>query len=63
MAMWEPYRKATRQAAPQAAIVHDKFHCAKELNKAVDRVRRSEQRALKAQGRGEEKTPTKTKYL
>jgi transposase len=58
--MWEPYLEATRSAVPQAAIVHDKFHCAKELNQAVDRVRRHEHRALQAQGR---ETLTKTKYL
>ncbi len=60
MDMWEPYMEATREAAPRALIVHDKFHCAKELNKAVDLVRRAEHRALKAQG---EETLTKTKYL
>jgi transposase len=60
MDMWEPYLEATRVAAPHAAIVHDKFHCAKELNKAVDLVRRQEHRALKREG---EETLTKTKYL
>lgn len=58
--MWEPYLEATRAAAPQAAIVHDKFHCAKELNKAVDLVRRREQRELKREG---DETLVKTKYL
>lgn len=58
--MWENYLEATRAAVPQASIVHDKFHCAKELNKAVDLVRRKEHRLLKAQG---EETLTKTKYL
>ena len=48
--MWEPYLEATRAAAPQAAIVHDKFHCAKELNKAVDLVRRREHRELRREG-------------
>ncbi len=57
--LWEPYLAATRAAAPQAAIVHDKFHCAKELNKAVDLVRRREHRTFKAQGR---ETLTRTKY-
>jgi transposase len=50
MDMWEPYLKATRQEAPQAAIVHDKFHVAAHLNKAVDRVRRQEHKALLAAG-------------
>jgi transposase len=58
--MWEPYLEATRAAVPQAAIVHDKFHCAKELNKAVDLVRRREQRELKRAG---DETLVKTKYL
>ena len=60
MDMWEPYREATRSAAPKASIVHDKFHCAKELNKAVDLVRRKEHRELKQSGRD---TLTKTRYL
>ncbi len=51
MDMWEPYLEATRSAAPRALIVHDKFHCAKELNQAVDLVRRREHRDLRAQGR------------
>lgn len=48
--MWEPYLSTTVQAAPQAQIVHDKFHVAKHLGEAVDRVRRAEQRQLHAQG-------------
>ena len=38
--MWEPYLSITSQTAPQAQIVHDKFHVAKHLNEAVDQVRR-----------------------
>lgn len=60
MDMWEPYMESSRAAVPKASIVHDKFHVAKELNKAVDLVRRKEHRELKAQG---EETLTKTKYL
>ena len=48
--MWEPYLRATAQAAPQAQIVHDKFHVAKHLNEAVDQVRRAENRQLHCQG-------------
>jgi hypothetical protein len=33
---------ATRVQAPQAAIVHDKFHAAKLLNEAVGQTRRAE---------------------
>jgi transposase len=58
--MWEPYLEATRAAAPQACLVHDRFHVASELNRAVDLVRRREHRDLKAQGR---ETLTSTKYL
>lgn len=60
MDMWEPYLEATRTAVPQALIVHDKFHVARELNKAVDLVRRQEHRTLRAQG---DETLTQTKYL
>jgi transposase len=48
--MWEPYLKVTAQAAPQAQIVHDKFHVAKHLNEAVDQVWRAENRQLHRQG-------------
>ncbi|MEJ7670334.1 MAG: transposase [Casimicrobiaceae bacterium] len=58
--MWEPYLEATRAAVPQTAIVHDKFHCAKELNKAVDVVRRGMHRELKREG---DDTRVETKYL
>lgn len=60
MDMWENYMEATRAAAPKASIVHDKFHCCLELNKAVDLVRRREHRELKRAGT---ETLTKTKYL
>ena len=41
---------ATRVQAPQAAIVHDKFHVAKLLNDAVDQTRRAEHQQLQAEG-------------
>jgi transposase len=52
MDMWAPYVQATRARIPDAdaKIVFDRFHCAKHLNEAVDRVRRAEQRELRAQG-------------
>ncbi|MHB1565650.1 MAG: transposase [Acidiferrobacter sp.] len=58
--MWVRYLEAIRVVAPQALIVHDKFPCAKELNKAVDLVRRREHRELQAQGI---EMLTKTRYL
>ena len=42
MDMWKPFRAATKKAAPQAAIVFDKFHILRHLNNALDEVRRSE---------------------
>ncbi len=52
MDMWEPYVQATRAQVPGAdqKIVFDRFHCAKHLNEGVDRVRRAEQRDLRAEG-------------
>ncbi len=47
-------------AVAKASIVDDKFHCARELNRAVDLVRRREHRLLQAQGH---ETLTQTKYL
>ena len=50
MDMWEPYIQVT---VPQGAekIAFDKFHVAKHLSEAMDRVRRQEQRKLPAEGR------------
>jgi transposase len=50
MDMSAGFAAATRQEAPQAAIVHDKFHVSKMLNEAVDKVRRREHRQLKKEG-------------
>lgn len=44
MDMGANFAAATRQAAPHAAVVHDKFHVVKHLNEAVDKVRREEHR-------------------
>jgi hypothetical protein len=52
MDMWEPYIASVREDLPGAEtkIVFDKFHIAKHLGEAVDRVRRREQKTLKAAG-------------
>jgi transposase len=42
MDMWKPFRKATEDRAPQAAILFDKFHIMRHLNEALDQVRKSE---------------------
>jgi transposase len=49
MDMWDPYIASTREHAPTAEIVHDKFHVSKHLNEAVDQVRRQENKSLKAE--------------
>ena len=61
MDMWAPYIAATRAFVPDAdeKIVFDKFHIAKHLGDAVDRVRREENRELRAQG---DDRLVKTKY-
>jgi transposase len=58
--MWEPYINAVEQQLPQADIVHDKFHIAKYLGEAVDKVRKAENRNLVKQ---EDGTLKGTKYL
>lgn len=58
--MSDEFATATRQAAPQAAIVYDRFHVSKHLNEAVDKVRREEHRKLLQQG---DESLTRTKYL
>jgi transposase len=60
MDMWDPFMAATRENAPQADIVHDKFHVAKYLGKAVDGVRKKENRELREEG---SELLTSTKYL
>jgi transposase len=58
--MWDPYLASTRQHVAQADVVHDKFHVAKTLAKAVDDVRKREHRGLLRDGL---ETLKHTKYL
>ena len=60
MDMGAGFVAATRVQAPQAAIVHDKFHVAKLLNDAVDQTRRAEHQQLQATG---DDTLKNTRYL
>ena len=50
--MWEPYVQSIRKHLPEAAekMVFDKFHVAKHLGEAVDKVRRTEHKQLRAEG-------------
>ena len=50
MDMWDAYLTATQICVPQARIVYDKFHVSKELNTAVDLIRRKEHQQLLYQG-------------
>lgn len=62
MDMWPAFISATRAALPDAdtKIAFDKFHVAKYLGDAVDKVRRAEHKALRAQGRDD---LVRSKYL
>jgi transposase len=48
--MWPAFLSSAKSHAPQAKIVHDRFHITKHLNEAIDQVRRAEHKALKAEG-------------
>jgi transposase len=58
--MWDPYISAVEELLPEADIVHDKFHIAKYLGEAVDKVRKSEHKGLTKEGT---ETLKGTKYL
>ena len=60
MDMGAPFIIGTRQAAPQADIVHDRFHVSQPLNEAVDQTRREESAKLADQG---DDTLKRTRYL
>jgi len=60
MDMGANFAAATRIAAPQAAIVHDRFHVSKHLNEAVDQTRRQEAAKLAENG---DETLKQTRYL
>jgi transposase len=48
MDMSAAFRAGAEAKMPHAEIVHDRFHIAKHLNEAVDKVRRDEHRKLQA---------------
>jgi transposase len=49
--MWPPFMAAAKTKAPNADIVHDRFHVMKHLNEAVDKVRKQEHAELSADAR------------
>ena len=60
MDMWEAFRNAVVLGVPQADIVHDRFHIAQHMNKAVDIIRRAENKRLVQQ---QDNRLKKTKYI
>jgi transposase len=50
MDMWPAFMSATQAIIPHADIVHDRFHVAKYLGKAVDTVRKQEHSRLSQAG-------------
>lgn len=62
MDMWQPYIQSTREHIPGAdeKICFDKFHVAKHLGDAVNKVRGAEQKTLRKRG---DDTLKGTKYL
>jgi len=61
--MWQAYLNATQANAPQAAIVHDRFHISKYLNEAVDKVRRQEHKKIKKEKKESPLTGSKQLWL
>ncbi len=47
---WRAFSNSTREHAPQAEIVHDRFHISQYLVEAVDLVRRHENKSLRKEG-------------
>jgi transposase len=62
MDMWDPYRRTVRDYVPDgdSKIVFDKFHVMRHVTEAMDQVRRSKQRELRARG---DRRLTGTKFL
>lgn len=51
MDMWKPFRTATEKAAPQAAILYDKFHVMRHLGESLDYIRKAEYKRLNGEQR------------
>src|SRR5229473_888488 len=51
MDMWKPFRNVTKDKAPQAAILFDKFHIIRHLGEALDKVRKAEYARLSGRDR------------
>src|SRR4030042_4086697 len=51
MDMWKPFENATRKHAPKAAILYNKFHVLRQLNEAMNKIRKSEYYRLSGEDR------------
>jgi transposase len=51
--MWKPYLKVVAKRAGHVLHILDRFHIIQHMNKAIDKVRASEARALRAKGQGD----------
>ncbi len=60
MDMWQAFKNAAQKGVNQADIVHDRFHLAQYLNKAVDITRRAENKKL---CKNNDESLKNTKYL
>lgn len=49
--MWKPYLAVVAQKAAQALNILDRFHIMSHMNKAIDKVRATEAKTLKAKGK------------
>lgn len=49
--MWKPYLQVVAEKASQAINILDRFHIMSHMNKAIDKVRATEYKALKAKGK------------
>jgi len=61
--MWKAYLKVIKKKIPQALHILDRFHIVAKLNEAVDEVRRTEAKRLKAEGYEEILKHTKYCFL
>lgn len=50
--MWKPYLKSVREHAKQALHILDRFHIMRNMNEALDNVRKGEMRRLGKAGKG-----------
>jgi transposase len=51
MDMWKPFRNSTKEHAPHAAVLFDKFHILRHLGEALDKVRKQEYARLTGDSR------------